>query len=534
MKADFSGFNFFCSLLAGTATVASLVTIQPVAIFATQNNDIRAIGNKVIKIANPVTVQINPQKGGGGSGVIIDRQGNTYTVVTCIHVIASIDRFQNVQDRTGLTIRTNDGQVHPLTIVKKLGTPKNSDLAIVTFTSENEYQKATLAKSSDDAVLGAMIFVSGYPAISGKLNSERPYRFAKGSITNRSKIGPQNWQSYTMEYNAQTEGGMSGGPVFDKDGRVIGIHGQGGEVPLEGFQMKVSDENKAVPISTFWNQKSESGVEDLDLAVDETPSTDNPEERLNNPESGFDYFAKASAEAAQGNKSKAVESFNQAIERDPNLAEAYYHRANIRFDQNDKQGALADYNQAIRLNPDYTNAYFNRGAIRFNQGDKEGALEDFDEYISRSPNNAEAYYNRGYIRRTLGNSEASLEDFDEIVRLLPNEPRAYYNRGVIRIDVQDNQGAIEDLQKAADLFKQQGLQDESDNHFYQKAQEIIQKLQAAGDTSATEQPEPEDNSDGSVIDDSETEQPDFSDESDQPNLDDSATSEPENGRSSEW
>lgn len=427
-----------CIFLGGTAI--AVVIIQPACIAAKTPQAIADAGM-------PSTVQINPETGGGGSGVIFNREGNNYSVLTCIHVIN--DKKRPGFDRPGLAVRANDGNIYPLTSIKRLGTVETSDLAIVTFTSSVEYPTVNLA-NSDQAVIGSQIFVIGYPGIGGRLNKDRGAMFVNGFVTSRPSQGSRGFEPYTLRYNAPTWGGMSGEPVFDVDGRVVGIHGLGlKEQVAEGKPQKTGI-NAAVPINLFLARRSQQqGI--ANVAIDNTPSTDKPKERLNNPKSASDFVAKGAVKGEQGDKSQAIDAYTKAISLDPNYADAYYQRGNARYDQGDKQGAFADYNQAIKANPDLANAYYQRGVVRHNLGDKQAALADFDKYITLAPEDAQAHNTRGRIRRELGDAQGAFEDFDTVVRLLPDEARAYYNRGLARSMLRDKQGTLEDFDQAIKL-----------------------------------------------------------------------------------
>ena len=70
-----------------------------------------------------------------GSGTIVDRQGQTYTVLTSWHVVAN--------DRGDRTSVTGDGRVHrPLGVPRRLG---DTDLAIVEFRANVEYKIALIS-----------------------------------------------------------------------------------------------------------------------------------------------------------------------------------------------------------------------------------------------------------------------------------------------------------------------------------------------------------------------------------------------------
>jgi tetratricopeptide (TPR) repeat protein len=566
MSLYFSRFDFSSSLLAGTTTVAALVIFQPAVLAAKSPQEIAQIGI-------PVTVQVNPRIDpdvkDGGSGVIINRQGNIYTVLTCNHVV-------NMPGP--LTIRTPDGNSYAATIQERLKkSPDNIDLALITFSSEKDYPVATLANS--DPVIGANIFVFGFPAQDKKFGANRDFEFSPGYVTSRPSNAPYG---YTLRYNAVSKGGMSGGPVFDVDGRVVGIHGNGSIAVTQGkgktktesgaeipsnFEVAVKTGfNAAIPINTNLARIRQGAAS---VAVDNSPSTDKPAERLNNPQSPSDYVAKAAVAQEQGNKSQAIESYTQAINRDPNLADAYYHRGNARYDQGDKKGALEDYTKVISLKPDYANAYYQRGVIRFNQGSQKEALEDFNQYISYSPDDLEAYYSRGVIRRELRDYQGMFDDFDQVVRLAPDDARAYYNRGIARSMLRNTQGTLEDFNEALRLdpsstaiyntraifrsrqgdregaiadfseiirldpkdgaayfnrgvvrrrlgARQEAMEDlqtaanlfqqQSDTNNYQKALEELRSLQSTPSVPATQQPEPAGNSDQPTPDEAPTQQ----------------------------
>ncbi|MBD2197653.1 MULTISPECIES: S1 family peptidase [Calothrix] len=249
MNFSFSRFNSVPGLLTGTAVVAAIVINQPAS---------AKTAKEVAQIAVPTTVRIDNSLGSnyGGSGVIISRDGNTYTVLTANHVVKSAN--------TEYSIRTSKNKTHNVISVQNLQrNDSDPDLAIVKFESTEEYPVAPIS-NSDNAGIGTGIYISGYP-MSIENNNDREYEFTKGQITSRPESKPQG---YTMRYDAVTRRGMSGGPVFDVSGRVVGIHGQGdrdgviknesatgGEIEIKtGF-------NAAVPINTFKEVISQSGVQ---------------------------------------------------------------------------------------------------------------------------------------------------------------------------------------------------------------------------------------------------------------------------------
>lgn len=150
-----------------------------------------------------------------------------------------------------------------------------------------------------------------------------------------------------------------------------------------------------------------------------------------------------------------------------------------------------DFDQIVRLAPSNPKAYFNRALARAMLLDKEGTIADFTEAIRLDPRYTDAYINRAQVLRRLGNREGAIQDLTIVLQIQPDNGIAYYTRGLFRRDLGDRQGAFTDLQAAITIFQQKG-----DNRSYQKAVEVMQRLQASTATNSNpapiiEQPSPE-------------------------------------------
>lgn len=445
----FSRSNFCYAVLGGTVSIAAIVITHSAAVAKSSS--------EIAQYANTITVQVNRPPGFGpgqasdGSGFIIKHEGNTYTVLTCNHVV------NPPGGPKPSFVRTSDNQSYPITSVRSLGTNTkgSNDLALLTFDSPNNYPVAEL-RSPNKTMLGSQMFVFGYP-VNNDLNriaNQRVYDFQPGKIW-QSKDASLMDGGYTMQYTATTLGGMSGGPVFDLDGKVIGVHGKADtETDVKQLQSGRQIEtdirpgiSAAIPIETAIALAQQVGVSGFN--VDNSPSTDNPQERMKNPKSADDFLVLGLSQ--QSNNGAAINNFTQAIAIDPNNSIAYYNRGNARYKQGDKQGAIADYNEAIRLNPNNANAYYNRAVARYYLGDKQGAVQDLTVALRFNPNDILAYHSRGTILRSLRDGRGAFADFDQVVRLAPNLPQAYYNRGLARSLIGDRQGTIADFSQAIAL-----------------------------------------------------------------------------------
>jgi hypothetical protein len=221
-------FSQGLGVILGTTTLA-LVQYQPVsALTPVQVND----------IAKPITVMIGGLDG-KGSGVIVAKNGNTYTVLTANHVVkkAGYGIYE---------IITHDGQKYPMEnkaqIVGKL------DLALVRFTSSKNYPIAKIADSRT-VKEGSTVYYAGFPAET--TNQPRNYRFIRADITGRS----QSQEGYELSYNGSALPGMSGGPVLNEEGLLIAIHGKAEtqSIIIQGVQRTEIVGVQGIPTEKFPN-----------------------------------------------------------------------------------------------------------------------------------------------------------------------------------------------------------------------------------------------------------------------------------------
>lgn len=195
----------------------------------------------IAKIAQAITIRIDGAT--QGSGVLVKREGNRYTVLTAWHVVSG--------QRPGeeLDVYAPDGKRHSIEqgSLVKLG---EVDLAVMTFSSSSSYSTALLG-NAESVSTGSIIYVSGYPLPTSAVPT-RIFRFRDGLVeANAKTFLPRGYQ---LLYSNPTLPGMSGGAVMDSAGRLVAIHGQSETEEKvseeQGFAIKTGT-SQAVPISYF-------------------------------------------------------------------------------------------------------------------------------------------------------------------------------------------------------------------------------------------------------------------------------------------
>jgi len=254
-----------------------------------QNNYYESIPPNVNRIASAITVLLKYKSSDSqeffprGSGVIIDKKNNEYSILTVAH---NLDR--NGDDKVDSNDKIiNDYQVeindnkykyndnkyyvtnYTLLRTQKLGT---LDLAVLNFSSQNDYQIANFKDYQGRLFVNSIqpredIYVAGFPETSlgfkidkGKFVRKRLPRM-DDKFRSTKKIPGETYSpdtshkaftgGYSLDYRPISSigmaPGMSGGPILTSNGYLIGVHGR----------ESANDVKKGIGIDVFINAYSE-------------------------------------------------------------------------------------------------------------------------------------------------------------------------------------------------------------------------------------------------------------------------------------
>ena len=177
---------------------------------------------KVIKVAadaldSVVALTSRTRTGAAaGSGVIVTEDG---LIMTASHVVDELGREFTVTLHDGREVKA-----------RPLGAHRTFDAALAQITSDGPFPFMPLAKSVQ---VGEWCIAMGHP---GGPEADRT------SPVRLGKIWKQGAQSKFLTTDCTLSGGDSGGPLFNLDGEVIGIHSS--ISPNANF-------NRHVPVSVF-------------------------------------------------------------------------------------------------------------------------------------------------------------------------------------------------------------------------------------------------------------------------------------------
>ncbi len=398
--------------------------------------------------AKQITVRIDSSSGANGSGVIIAKEGDIYTVLTAAHVLCERENATKPCGGFNYQILAPNQKLYAVE-KSSIKLEEGVDLAVVKFRSQENYQVAILAKYNQKN--DEYMFTAGYP----KLGDKSPWRFTLGQIYSKELGQFVTTQSdfkknssgtlqgsisltggYELVYSSITFAGMSGGPVLDSQGRVIGIHGRTeGEAVIDnnsssGGTIQLGN-SLGVPVSTFLAIATR-----LNTQAQKVETTPPPE--LNPQKADSIKTAILSVDVDKGNTtasqwlergnqlwrlrrySEAIQAFDEVIKQQPKFIHLAYYGKGLALGWSEKYPkAIAAFEQAVKYKPDFVAAWKYKSIVHQNLDQLDQALVAINKAIQLQPKNSALSLMRAIFLTSLKRYTEAEVAIDEVIELTP-------------------------------------------------------------------------------------------------------------------
>ncbi len=343
-----------------------------------------------------------------GSGFIVRGDG---AIVTNYHVVSNA---VDIKVKIGDTILGIEGLLH---------TDKENDLVILKVKGK----KLQTVKIGDIEKLsvGEKVYVISSPQ--GLENT-----ISDGILSGLREIDPKR---KILQITAPVSKGSSGGPVFNKNGEVIGT----ATFLIEEAQ----NLNFAMPINLIKDKISAGKIIALkDAEIEDYEKT------------AEYWFNLGVCYDKSGMCKEAIEAFKQAIRIKPDHANAHYNLGVCYSKLGMDREAMEAFKQAIRIKPDFAEAHCNLGYSYSKLGMDRGAMEAYKQAIRIKPDYAEAHLGLGVAYGKSGMYREAIEAFKQAIRIKPDYAEAHYNLGVDYLYFNDRGSALEEYKILKNLNPQ--------------------------------------------------------------------------------
>jgi len=148
---------------------------------------------------------------------------------------------------------------------------------------------------------------------------------------------------------------------------------------------------------------------------------------------------------------RAAELFQQALQRDPDLADAHRGLGTVFFHQQQYDRAVDHFTRWMHIRPLEAAPYINLGAVYTRMGEYQKAADILQRAIQRDSKSFEAYYNLGLAYRKLGQLGMAMNAYREALRINPDVPDAHQNLANVLVKMGNPRKAIEHYERALEL-----------------------------------------------------------------------------------
>jgi Tfp pilus assembly protein PilF len=150
-----------------------------------------------------------------------------------------------------------------------------------------------------------------------------------------------------------------------------------------------------------------------------------------NPQGVQERFLEAVQAEEAGEKVRAIQIYQEIMERDPSFAPAWINLGTIHFHLREFDCAEQFYRQATEIDPTYVLAFFDLGNVLDELQRSSESIAAYRRAVALAPGYADAHYNLALAHERRCEERAALRHWQAYVRLDKGGPWADHARGQI-------------------------------------------------------------------------------------------------------
>jgi tetratricopeptide (TPR) repeat protein len=465
---------------------AAVVNTQPAYVLAQNDSSLSQIRN--VASASTVFIQsVSRPNDIFGSGVLIRRSGNTYTVLTAKHIVAFSDDYTVTVNKTPYKVDSSQ--------IKTVG---NLDLAVLQFQSQQPLQLANLGSSVPKEL--DKVYVAGFPKPTASVPYPA-YTIATGEIN--TVLNPDEArEGYRLRYSVNSREGMSGGPVLNDQAQLVGIHGRADQVgglavPLQPYlafvqqaEQQIAESGQAAQQKAEADRMAQQKAQkaEADRAAQQKAQQKAEADRAAQQKAEADRAAQQKAEADRVAQQKAEADrvaqqkaeADRAAQQKAEADRAAQQKAQTSPPPTGTAGvgklslagiepfAAPPSAPAVPSGGEEKCEMVSFGGTKIRRCSAAGGSPGSS---SQSAQSFEEYLRSGNEQAARGRVESAIANYTQAISAKPDYGYAYFNRGLYLAKSGRLDQALEDFAQAETIFKQQGLSAELG-----KVQGIIMKI----------------------------------------------------------
>jgi tetratricopeptide (TPR) repeat protein len=162
---------------------------------------------------------------------------------------------------------------------------------------------------------------------------------------------------------------------------------------------------------------------------------------------GYQYFLR-------GNFQKALESYDHALQYEPNVYQAWYYRGSALVSLERYEEAISSYDKAIQINPFAYEIWENRGDALINLSHHEKAVTSFEQAIQLQHHDDyrwHSWHHRGYCLDHLDRYEEAIVSYDMALEFQPEDYGIWRDRGRALMSLNQCEESVVSFDKALQL-----------------------------------------------------------------------------------